>query len=56
MDENFEFVKRCIESCTNIWQLRVAFRMIDLFIDNYGNCDQGEILLDIILDKQAIID
>jgi hypothetical protein len=56
MDENFEFVKRCIESCINIWQLQVAYRMIDLFIEYYGDCGKGEILLDIILDKQAIID
>lgn len=58
MKESFEWVKRCIESCRNPWQLRVANRMIEMFIDSFGKentVQEADELYNVLVDKQAVI-
>lgn len=58
MRESYEWVKRCIESCVNQWQLRTANRMIEMFIDAYGRENtvrEADDLYSSLLEKQALI-
>lgn len=53
---NFDFIIRCIYSCTNAWQLKIAKDMIDRFNALYDSKDMYDQLLEVIISKQASIE
>lgn len=59
MKENYEWVLRCIGSCKNHWQLKTAFKMVELFRESFGKEESKECyenLLQALVDKQAILE
>jgi len=56
MQQNFDFVMRCIMSCQNEWQLKIVYAMIDRFQALYSDAkDLHGQLLEVILTKQSMI-
>lgn len=55
MKKDFEWIKMCIESCTNEWQLQTGYKLYELFIAKYGCIPYVDDLLKIYTDKKALI-
>lgn len=58
MEKSYKWVKRCIESCQDIWQLQTANKLIEMFIANYGKENTKELaddLYDTLVEKQNVI-
>lgn len=51
MNEDFEWVKRCIFSCTNEFQLGCIPGMIDLFEIKHIGMIMGAVLRDVLNEK-----
>lgn len=55
MKKDFEWIKLCIESCTNEWQLHTAWELILLFEKKHSNCLEMELLNSCYLNKQTFL-
>ena len=59
MKESFDWVKKCIDSCKNQWQLHSSHRLIELFEISYSeesDCKKYmNELLEAITVKEALI-
>jgi hypothetical protein len=51
MNEDFEWVKRCILSCTNEFQLSCIPGMIDLFNIKHDDSHAVQMLLGVLLEQ-----
>ncbi len=55
MQENFDWVKRIIESCTNPFQLQVAKTCVALFKERFGECEEYNELLVVQTNKDTAL-
>lgn len=55
MKESYEWVLRAIETSTNDWHLRCCRTLIDLFEQQFGQCNEVMMLFDAHNDKQALL-
>jgi hypothetical protein len=56
MQQNFDFIMRCIMSCNNEWQLKIVYNMIERFHALYADAkDLYDQLMEVILTKQSMI-
>lgn len=54
-EQDFNWIKKCIDSCTNEWQLQTAYKLYELYIAKYGVVPYVDELLKKYTDKKAIL-
>jgi hypothetical protein len=54
-EQDYNWIKKCIDSCTNEWQLFTAWELILLFERKYSNCEEMELLNSCYLNKQTFL-
>lgn len=52
-EQDYTWVKKCIESCTNDWQLETAKSLVFLFIKKYEECSEFESLKTVLESKKS---
>jgi hypothetical protein len=54
-EQDYNWIKKCIDSCTNEWQLSTAWELILLFVKKYSLCEESELLSTCYLNKQTFL-
>jgi hypothetical protein len=54
-EQDFSWIKKCIDSCINEWQLHTAWELILLFEKKYSTCAEVDLLNSHYLNKQTFL-
>jgi len=54
-DRDYQWVRQCIESCTNDWQLQTSYELILLFEKKYIDALEIELLILSYTEKQSVL-
>lgn len=55
MNQDYEWVLKCIESCQNTWQLEACETLVNLFIQKHGDCMYARDLYEFLANKNSLI-